>query len=109
VDSWKKIPLWHLRRGPYSFAGGEGQKMSKKIYLTKKDHVVIEESLKDRFQNLVYLMEPLELENGFDGAGGRGRTWSFPKNMCKTRGTVLEIKMAVDDFKTILAQVKGLK
>jgi len=76
--------------------------------LAKKKHDQLLAELRNRYQYLINVFERRELSNQNEGAG-RGHKWSDPQTMCATQGNYIQISMAVEDFKTILAEIKKLK
>jgi hypothetical protein len=63
--------------------------------------------LANRYANLVYFLEQRELRNNQEGLS-KG-IWTNPTSMRATKGNTTQIQMAVDDFKTILSQIRSLK
>lgn len=76
--------------------------------LAKKKHDQLLAELRNRYQYLIDVFERRELSSQHEGAG-RGRKWGSPHDMCATSGNDIQISMAVEDFKTILAEIKKLK
>ena len=76
--------------------------------LAKKKHDQLISELRSRYQYMIDVFERRELSSQHEG-GGRGHKWSEPKTMCATKGNDIQISMAVEDFKTILAEIKKLK
>lgn len=74
--------------------------------LGREKHKLLSEALYDRFQTLKWHLEPRPLISAKEGAG-RGR-WGKPEEMCATQGNATEIRLAIDDFKTILAELRRL-
>ncbi len=61
----------------------------------------------DRFSTLIDAVEPRTLKSNREGL--RKGHWNNPDSLVATKGSDMEIRMAVDDFKTILAEVRKLK
>ena len=76
--------------------------------LSKKSHDLLKDELEERFKNLMALFEKRELNSPREGCSGFS-AWVSPESMCSTIGTDTEIRLAVDDFKTILAEIRKLK
>ena len=76
--------------------------------MTKAKHRELLESLQTRYETLFDAMHIRELKSPGEGLTGR-RHYVSPDSMCGTRGDAMSVRMAVEDFKTILAEVKRLK
>jgi len=76
--------------------------------LTKKVHKEILIQLIKRYENLRSMFESRELNSNKEGVKGSG-SWVIPSNDCATIGSSIELSMAVEDFKTILVEIKKLK
>lgn len=63
--------------------------------------------LENRYYNLKTVFEKRDLLYPTEGAGGK--RWAEPGKMCATLGNSIEISLAVEDFKAILAEIKKLK
>jgi hypothetical protein len=74
---------------------------------TKSKLDLLTRELANRYSNLIYFLEQRELKNNQEGLS-KG-IWTNPKSLRATKGDVTQIQMAVDDFKTILSQIKSLK
>lgn len=74
---------------------------------TKSKHSLLVKELNSRFGYLMDALERRELKSAKEGAG-KGH-WIDPDRMCATRKGSVEIRLAVDDFKNILAEIKKLK
>ena len=74
--------------------------------LHKEYHRKLSKELNDRFSVLTNAFEGRELINASEGARG---TWLRPKDKRATNKSALEIRLAVDDFKTILSEIRKLK
>ena len=68
----------------------------------------LSEELRRRTNRLFEVFECRELNSSSEGVKGRG-SWVRPDTKCATIGNDLDIRMAVDDFKNILAELKKLK
>jgi len=76
--------------------------------LTKKIHEELMTQLINRYDNLKEKFKIRELNSAREGVKGHG-SWIKPDNHCATIGSSLDLSMAVEDFKTILAEIKKLK
>ena len=76
--------------------------------MSKTHHARMKKALVERFDALLDAIEPRELESAREGAGGR-RHWATPEAMCATKAPAMELRLVVEDFKAILAEVKKLK
>ena len=74
---------------------------------SKVSHNVLLTALRHRIGTLYACLETRELNDPSEGV--RKGSWRNPQNMYATEGTALEIRLAVDDFKSILAEIKKLK
>ena len=77
--------------------------------ITKEKHTAIYRDLNNRIAQLQYVMEPRLLIDPREGIKTRGGFYADPDQMRATRGTDYDIRLAVEDFKTILAELKRLK
>lgn len=75
--------------------------------LTKTKHTKLYCELQNRIEVLCDQLRSRELKKGSEGLT-RG-CWQRPDEMCATKGDVIDISMAIEDFKTILAEFKKLK
>jgi len=75
--------------------------------LSKANLQNITDHLSERYIKLRELMRPRDLSSPREGAG-KGH-WVSPEKMAATVGDALELRMAVEDFKTILDEIKKLK
>jgi hypothetical protein len=73
----------------------------------QKEHEALSRALRDRFYSLQEHLKPRELLSIREGVKGRG-TWTHPELLCATTGTTLNLRLAVADFKAILAQIDKL-
>lgn len=76
--------------------------------LNKDHHHSLMLELSKRYDALVAALEPRALKSAAEGIKGRG-SWINPELKCATEGDGLEVRLAVEDFKAILAEVKALK
>lgn len=76
--------------------------------LDKDHHRILMRELRGRISVLIDCFESRALINNKEGVSGRGH-WINPDSKCATKGTDSELRMAVDDFKNILAEIKRLK
>lgn len=74
--------------------------------LSKEKHNQLLRQLQLRYENLRAHFDKRELRSSGEGAKGY---WLYPEKMCATEGNSVEISMAVEDFKTILTEIKKLK
>ena len=75
--------------------------------LTKEKHRVMARELNVRFQVLEDAFKSRDLKSSREGLA-KGR-YSNPDSLCAIKSTSLDLRMAVEDFKTILAEIKKLK
>jgi hypothetical protein len=68
---------------------------------------LLQKELRARMNHLNNCLKPATLEN--DTEGLRKSRWSNPEAMRKLPCSDDELQMAIDDFKTILAQIRKLK
>ena len=76
--------------------------------LAKNIHEKLMLEFINRYQNLRFQFDSRELNSAREGTKGRG-SWTKPEKYCATIGSSMELSMAVEDFKTILAEIKKLK
>ena len=67
----------------------------------------IHKELENRYGTLLDVTCSRSLRSDREGAG-KGR-WRDPEKMSATVGNASEIRMACDDFKTILSEIRRLK
>lgn len=72
-----------------------------KIKLTK-----ISQELCSRIARLMNVLEARELKSASEGCS-RG-SWYYPERMTATKGDKVDITLAVEDFKSILNEIKKL-
>ena len=75
--------------------------------MTKKAQAKYETELRERFETLVGVLRGRDLKSPREGAGQSA--WTDPSAMCATVGTSMEIRLASEDFKGILGEIKKLK
>ena len=75
--------------------------------LSKSGLSEMQRELSARYNRLYDLLEGRELRGPTEGCK-RGH-WVRPENKSATEGSGLEIRIAADDFKTILAEIKRIK
>ncbi|WP_140411242.1 hypothetical protein [Chromobacterium violaceum] len=68
----------------------------------------LEDELRARFEKLLETIQPRDLNHPSEGAG-RNSSWSSPEDMCALKGSDMNRRLAVEDFKAILAEVKSIK
>ena len=76
--------------------------------LSKEEHKRLTSELKRRISALEYSFRTRELKSKGEGCSGRYK-WGSPDKMCATTSSASELRMVVDDFKTILTEIKRLK
>lgn len=64
--------------------------------------------LSDRYITLKDTLQARELKSSKEGVKGRW-CWQFPETLAATIGNDMEIRLAVEDFKAILAEIKKLQ
>lgn len=75
--------------------------------LEKDKALKIYDELLKRCNHLVDCVKPRELNSPCEGLS-RG-SWNRPENKMATTGTALQISLAVEDFKSILSEIKKIK
>ena len=75
--------------------------------LTKTRHDTLKVLLRDRYTTLARTLEQRDLKSAREGCT-KG-SWVQPELLCATNGTSLDLRVAVEDFKTILEEIKKLK
>ncbi|WP_147289900.1 hypothetical protein [Crenobacter cavernae] len=68
----------------------------------------LEDELRARFEKLLETIQERDLVHPGEGVKGQGE-WTKPETMCGLIGTDMSRRLAVEDFKAILAEVKSLK
>lgn len=76
--------------------------------LSKVEHARLLQELTERMSVLMEKFASRPLISNSEGCNGRGH-WVNPENVCATKGRESELRMAVDDFKTVLAEIRKLK
>lgn len=76
--------------------------------LSKKEYEILQKALSSRIYNLQQVIKIRSLTSSREGCGSRSH-WVDPDKMCATVGSATEIRLAIDDFKTILAEIRRLK
>jgi hypothetical protein len=76
--------------------------------LDKDEHRRLIRELRGRISVLMDCFDGRELSSNREGVSGRGH-WVEPDTKCATKGSDSELRMAVDDFKNILSEIKRLK
>jgi hypothetical protein len=69
----------------------------------------LEDELKLRFEKLLESIQPRDLVHASEGTKGNKSSWGSPESMCGLASSDLTRRLAVEDFKAILAEVKALK
>ena len=75
--------------------------------MSKTKLEMIKMHLDQRYRTLRDAIEWRDLNSAKEGAG-KG-SWMHPEKMCATVASDIELRMAVEDFKTILDEIKKLK
>ena len=76
--------------------------------LSKKKHKELVNALDERIDSLYEAIRSRELKSNSEGCKRRF-SYQHPEVMCATVGQDYEIRLAVEDFKAILAEIKKLK
>ena len=76
--------------------------------LLKKTYEQLEAQRRNRIEVLFDALESRPLKSSREGIKGRG-SWAEPENFCATKATNSELRIAIDDFKTILSELRKLK
>jgi hypothetical protein len=76
--------------------------------LAKSQHEKLRVELQRRISELMDAFEGRKLKSNNEGIKGGGH-WIDPDSRCATVGDSLRLNLAVEDFKTILAEIKRLK
>lgn len=74
--------------------------------ITKQRHKELTDHLHSRLSNLYSMIEARPLQSCTEGCA-RG-SWLYPDKMAATVGSKLELNLAIEDFKAILAELKKL-
>lgn len=75
--------------------------------LNKRTHADLMSELEGRLDHLKMVMEARPLLH--NGEGCRKGVWLRPEEHCATKGTAMAIRLAVADFKAVLAEISSLK
>jgi len=78
------------------------------MILEKEKHKSLIRELDERVCYLRSAFRARELTSNREGIAGRG-SWVHPEHMSATTGTSLEVRLAIADFKAILAEISRLK
>ncbi len=79
------------------------------IVMNKKHHEKLYKELTIRFDTLLdAFTTKRELNNSREGCSNR-QHWVNPEEMCAIFASSSELRLAVEDFKNILAEIKKLK
>ncbi len=76
--------------------------------LAKSHHEKLRVELQRRISELMDAFEGRELKSNNEGIKVGGH-WIDPYSRCATVGDSLRLNLAIEDFKTILSQIKRLK
>jgi hypothetical protein len=74
---------------------------------TKPQAEKLEAELSRRVDRLFDVLKFRGLKSASEGAG-RG-SWKSPDDMRATTGSALDVRLAIEDFKVILSEIRGLK
>lgn len=74
--------------------------------LDKERYIIVVNELNKRVDELRKSLKCRGLDNSSEGT--KKGTWRYPDDMVATVGNNMRIRLAVDDFKTILAEIKKL-
>ena len=76
--------------------------------MTKENLDNLHQELVYRYSTLLDVIKPRKLKSAREGAG-KNSHWTDVDAMTATVGDAMAIRMAVEDFKNILAEIKRLK
>jgi len=76
--------------------------------LSKNELTNLRKELGVRYSILTDALESRELNSANEGAGRR-KHWVHPETKCATIANSMQIRLAAEDFKNILAEIKKLK
>lgn len=76
--------------------------------LNKEKHRQLNKELQSRISVLLSNFKMRQLQSNREGCRHGGH-WINPESLCATIGNDCELRMAVDDFKTILVEIRRLK
>lgn len=77
--------------------------------LSKETHALYIDKLTRRFDELIEVIKCRELTYPGEGLSERDAEWLDWRDMCATVGAPMDIRLAVEDFKGILGEIKKLK
>lgn len=75
--------------------------------ISKEKQKKLEHEFRNRFCNLIDVITARSLRSNSEGL--RNGVWPRPETLCATVGTDIDIRLAVDDFKAILSEIRKLK
>ncbi len=75
--------------------------------ITKVKHQELLNALNSRYSVLRDALEARELKSYEEGLN-RG-SWQYPEKMCATRGSTVDVALALADFKAILTELGKVK
>lgn len=78
------------------------------ILMSRSTNKRLRLELQGRFNMIMAAMEETDPNDFREKVSGK-YYWQDPEEMCRTMGSTLELRLAVDDFKAILSQVRALK
>lgn len=73
--------------------------------LTKEAYEQLTKELHSRQSTLNGLLRGRPLKDAYEGCSAKGK-WTHPDTLCATNGTASEIRMALEDFKTVLKEIE---
>lgn len=76
--------------------------------LNKQKYNYLNKELTERFNHLINNFKSRELKDNKEGVKGRGQ-WKDPSQFCATEGDEVVIRLAIENFKPILSEIKKLK
>ena len=74
--------------------------------MKKRKYATICEELDCRWKQLLWVLESRPLHSDREGCKGRTR-WVDPGLMCATTGDASDVRLAIDDFMTILKEIRS--
>ena len=73
--------------------------------LNKEKHLFLKRELESRYTALVESFSSRELKNACEGVKG---SWLHPDKLCATVGDKFQLRLIIEDFKTILSEIKRI-
>lgn len=76
--------------------------------VSNKHHIKqLKKELRQRYDTLLFLLEESELSSSSEGC--RRGIWANPQVKCALNANETGLRMGVDDFKVVLAEIRKLK